>query len=92
MPRVKALKKFVKKKVKSSDLANNVKANAMKKIKRLKIKQRNEKFMAEQKLYNMLSQINRNFRNNVVFSPVTQRLLNGRTAKAGILFRLLRSK
>jgi hypothetical protein len=75
MPNVNALKKFVKKKVNSSDLANNVKANAKKKINRLKIKQRTEKFMAEQKLYNKLSQINGNFRNNVVFSPVTQRLL-----------------
>ena len=75
MPNVNALKKFVKKKVNSSDLANNVKANAKKKINRLKIKQRTEKFMAEQKLYNKLSQINGNFRNNVMFSPVTQRLL-----------------
>jgi len=75
MPNVNALKKFVKKKVNRSDLANNVKASAKKKINRLKIKQRTEKFMAEQKLYNKLSQINGNFRNNVVFSPVTQRLL-----------------
>lgn len=75
MPNVNALKKFVKKKVNSSDLANNVKAIAKKKINRLKIKQRTEKFMAEQNLYNKLSQINGNFRNKVVFSPVTQRLL-----------------
>tara|TARA_R110001592_G_scaffold200895_1_gene449827 strand:+ start:4712 stop:5110 length:399 start_codon:yes stop_codon:yes gene_type:complete len=75
MPNVNALKKFVKKKVNRSDLTNNVKASAKKKINRLKIKQRTEKFMAEQKLYNKLSQINGNFRNNVVFSPVTQRLL-----------------
>ena len=73
MPNVKALKKFVKKKVNRSDLAN--KANAKNKINSLKINQGTEKFMAEQKLYNKLSQINGNFRNNVVFSPVTQRLL-----------------
>ena len=73
MPNVTALKKFVKKKVNRSDLAN--KANAKNKINSLKINQGTEKFMAEQKLYNKLSQINGNFRNNVVFSPVTQRLL-----------------
>lgn len=74
MPNVNALKTFVKKKINRSNLANQ--KSAKKKINSLKIKQRTEKSMAEQKLYNKLSQINGNFRNNVVFSPVTQRLLN----------------
>jgi hypothetical protein len=76
MPNVNALKKFVKKKVNSSNLANNVKASAKKKVNRLKIKQKTSKSTAEQRLYNKLSQVNGNFRNNVVFSPVTQRLLS----------------
>ena len=76
MPNVNALKKFVKNKVNRSNLANNVKASAKKKVNRLKIKQKTDKFTAEQKLYNKLSQINGNFRNNVVFNPVTQRLLS----------------
>ena len=42
MPNVNALKKFVKKKANSSNLANNVKVNAKEKINRLKIKQKTE--------------------------------------------------
>ena len=75
MPNVNAVKKFAKNKVKSSYLANNLKKSALKNINRMRMRQRNEKFLAEQKLYNQLMQYNANIANNVVFNPVTQRLL-----------------
>ena len=75
MPNVNALKKFAKKKVNNSELAKSVKNNAKKNINRLKIKQRTEKYAAEQELYNKLSRFNGNVRNSVVFNPVMQRLL-----------------
>lgn len=75
MPNVNALKKFAKKKVKRSILANNLKKSALKNINRMRIRQRNEKFLAEQKLYNQLMKYNNQLANNVVFNPVTQRLL-----------------
>ena len=51
MPNVDAVKKFAKKKVKSSVLANNLKESALQNINRMRMRQRNEKFLAEQKLY-----------------------------------------
>lgn len=75
MPNVDAVKKFAKKKVKSSVLANNLKESALKNINRMRMRQRNEKFLAEQKLYYQLLQYNANLANNIVFNPVTQRLL-----------------
>ena len=84
MPNVNALKKFVKKKIKRSSLANNKTKNEKKSIKQralnningLTIKSTNEKFLAEQKLYNQLMKYNNQLTNNIVFSPVVQRLLN----------------
>ena len=78
MPNVNALKTFTKKKVNRSNVAENVKANAKKKVNRLKIKEKNGKNLAEQKLYTMLMRFNSELANNVVFSPVTQRLLSVR--------------
>tara|TARA_R110002072_G_scaffold142801_4_gene288219 strand:+ start:675 stop:1094 length:420 start_codon:yes stop_codon:yes gene_type:complete len=76
MPNVNALKKFAKKKVNKSKLASNVKANAKKNINRLRVKRGTEKFMAEQKLYNTLLRRSDELANNIVFTPITQRLLS----------------
>lgn len=77
MPNVTALKKFVKKKVNKRDnLASNIRTAAKKDINRLKIKQKTQKYIAEQKLYNKLMEFNNQLANNIVFSPVTQRLLS----------------
>ncbi len=76
MPNVNALKKFAKKKVNKSNLASNVKANAKKNINRLRVKRGTEKFTAEQKLYNRLLKHSDELANNIVFTPITQRLLS----------------
>ncbi len=76
MPNVNAVKKFAKKKVRSSSLAKNVKESALKNINRMKMRQRNETFLAEQKLYNILLQYSDEIANNVVFNPMTQKLLS----------------
>jgi hypothetical protein len=76
MPNVNAIKKLAKKKVNSSSLANNVKESALKNINRMKMKQRNETFLAEQKLHSILLQYSDEIADNVVFSPMTQRLLS----------------
>lgn len=78
MPNVNAIKKFTKKKIESSNLSNNIKKTALKNINRLNVKQKTEKFIAEQKLYNKLLKFNSNLANNIVFSPTTQRLLSVR--------------
>lgn len=76
MPNVNAIKKFAKQKVRNSNLAENLKESALKNVNRMKMKQRNETFLAEQKLYNRLLQYSDELANNIVFSPMTQRLLS----------------
>ena len=75
MPNVNAIKKFANKKVRSSNLAINIKDNALKNVNRMKMNPGNEKFLAEQKLFNLLMQYSDNLAQNVVFHPMTQMLL-----------------